>query len=62
MAAIQFEMQLFKIGDWAIVKLPSDVSAQLPSRGMGYLKGALNGVAFEAPLEPDGRGSHWFKV
>jgi hypothetical protein len=24
--------------------------------------GNINGLQFEAPLEPDGRGSHWLKV
>jgi hypothetical protein len=24
--------------------------------------GTLNGVAFQTPLEPDGDGSHWFRV
>ncbi len=26
------------------------------------VKGTINGFRFQAPLEPDGKGSHWFKV
>ena len=25
-------------------------------------KGTINGLAFQAPLEPDGKGCHWLKV
>jgi hypothetical protein len=50
------------IGSWTVVRLPKDASAKLPSRGMAMAKGTINGVDFQAPLEPDGRGSHWFRV
>lgn len=66
MSAIQFETQLFTINNSTILKLPEDASAQLPSRGMVMVAGTLNGVAFKALLEPDGRygpgikPSHWF--
>lgn len=26
------------------------------------VKGTLNGIQFQTPLEPDGKWSHWFKV
>ena len=29
---------------------------------MSIVEGTLNGRAFQAPLEPDGIGSHWFRV
>ncbi|MGH7204268.1 MAG: YdeI/OmpD-associated family protein [Candidatus Levyibacteriota bacterium] len=67
MSAIRFETKLFKIGSWTILRLPEDVSAKLPSRGMTMVKGTFNGVLFKALLEPDGRyapgqrSSHWFK-
>lgn len=51
-----------KIGSWTILRLPQSASAKLPSRGMAMVEGAINGVRFQAPLEPDGKGSHWFKV
>src|SRR5690348_11692499 len=35
--------------------LPREASAKLPSRGLTSIEGALNGLAFRAMLEPDGR-------
>jgi len=29
---------------------------------MNVVEGTFDGHAFQAPLEPDGKGSHWFKV
>lgn len=62
MDKIQFENTLFKIDTWVILKLPKNVSAKLPSRGQAMVKATLNGCNFKTALEPDGRGSHWFKV
>ncbi|MET0328130.1 MAG: YdeI/OmpD-associated family protein [Luteimonas sp.] len=47
---------------WTFVVLPQAASAQLPSRSMTTVDGTLAGQAFQATLEPDGHGSHWFKV
>ncbi len=47
---------------WTFVVLPPAASARLPTRSMVTVDGALAGHAFQATLEPDGRGSHWFKV
>jgi hypothetical protein len=47
---------------WSFLILPKSASAKLPSRGMETAEGTLNGVAFEAALEPDGQKSHWLKV
>ena len=63
-----FEATLFtpdpteKIGSGILLELPKAVSATLPTRGMTLVEGTINGVPFRAVLEPDGRGSHWFKV
>jgi len=68
MSVIRFEATLFKpdatekIGSGILVRLPKNASAQLPSRGMTMVKGTINSSKFQAVLEPDGRGSHWFKV
>ncbi|HET9947243.1 MAG TPA: YdeI/OmpD-associated family protein, partial [Patescibacteria group bacterium] len=62
MSNINFEAQLFKIGSQILLLLPKSASAKLPSRGMAMVEGTINGVSFQMPLEPDGRGSHWFKV
>ncbi|HEV2539545.1 MAG TPA: YdeI/OmpD-associated family protein [Frateuria sp.] len=47
---------------WAFVVLPAEASAALPRRGRTSVQGTLNGHAFTATLEPDGRLSHWLKV
>src|SRR5439155_1978665 len=36
--------------------------AKLPSRGTTAIEGTLNGIPFQAMLEPDGQKSHWLKV
>ena len=67
MSKINFEAQLIKIGSWTILKLPSDASAKLPSRGMTMVKGTINSIPFKTLLEPDGsyghgkKPSHWFQ-
>jgi hypothetical protein len=62
MATIRFEAKLFKIGSWTLLRLPKSASAKLPSRGMTMVGGAINDFHFQAALEPDGKGSHWFKL
>jgi hypothetical protein len=62
MATIRFEAELIKIGAWTLLRLPKSASAQLPSRGMTMADGTINEVRFHAALEPDGKGSHWFRV
>lgn len=42
--------------------LPKAASARLPTRGQTAVEGTLNGAAFKAMLDPDGKGSHWLKV
>lgn len=62
MSTTRFEAELSKIGSWTILRLPKSASTQLPSRGMSMVEGTINGLPFKAPLEPDGMGSHWFRV
>jgi hypothetical protein len=62
MASIHFETDMFSIGSWTILLFPRSVSAQLPSRGLALVEGTMNGIPFRKALEPDGRGSHWFRV
>ena len=62
MPKIRFRAKLVAIGSQTILRLPHDASSKLPSRGMSAVEGAFNGHAFQAPLEPDGMGSHWFRV
>lgn len=62
MTLIQFETELFQIKSWTIIRLPKNISKELPSRGMVMIEATINKVDFKVPLEPDGMGSHWFKV
>jgi hypothetical protein len=62
MSPIKFKAKLFKIGSWTILKLPISASAKLPSRGMVMVEGNINDFHFKVALEPDGKGSHWFRV
>ena len=62
MPKIKFQAKLIAIGSQTILRLPEAASSKLPSRGMSVVEGTLNGHAFQAPLEPDGVGSHWFRV
>jgi hypothetical protein len=54
--------QSAKADSWTFLILPKNASAKLPSRGMTAIEGTINGVAFQAALEPDGQKSHWLKV
>lgn len=60
--SIFFEAILSEIESQKVIKIPLSSSEQLPSRGMVMIQGTMNGVTFQTPLEPDGKGSHWFKV
>jgi hypothetical protein len=62
MAKIRFQAKLTAVGSQTIVRLPEAASSKLPSRGMSMVEGTFNGHAFQAPLEPDGIGGHWFGV
>jgi Bacteriocin-protection, YdeI or OmpD-Associated/Domain of unknown function (DUF1905) len=62
MPKIAFEAVPFTINSWTILKFPKAASAKLPSRGMAMVEGTINGFEFHTPLEPDGKGSHWFKI
>lgn len=66
-ATSRFEAKLLRPAEprnasWAFVVLPAEVSARLPRRGRTTVEGTLDGQAFRATLEPDGRLSHWLKV
>ena len=67
-AASRFETTLLRPAkpgsdaSWAFVVLPRDVSEKLPRRGRTTVNGTLNGISFQATLEPDGQLSHWLQV
>jgi hypothetical protein len=54
--------QRAKTDSWTFLILPKNASAKLPSRGMTAIEGTINGIPFQATLEPDGQKSHWLKV
>ncbi len=60
--SIVFKAALSSIDTRNIIKIPLSSSQMLPSRGMVMMQGTMNGIAFKAPLEPDGKGSHWFEI
>jgi hypothetical protein len=62
MSTINFKSKLSIINSQIIAHLPKEASAKLPSRGMAMVEGTINGFRFQAALEPDGKGSHWFRV
>jgi hypothetical protein len=62
MSTIRFETTPLKISDWTILRLPESASAKLPSRGMALVEGTINGFRSKIVLEPDGKGSHWFRI
>ncbi len=62
MPKIRFQAKLTAIGSQTILRVPKAASRKLPSRGMSMVEGTFNGRPFQAPLEPDGMGSHWFRV
>src|SRR6266508_3563901 len=62
MSKICFETVPLKLGDWTILRLPESASAMLPSRGMALVEGTINSFYSKIVLEPDGKGSHWFRV
>lgn len=45
-----------------MLHLSPEASEQLPTRGMAMIAGEANGVPFQTAVEPDGEGSHWFRV
>lgn len=62
MPTIRFKTTPLEIGDWTILRFPESESAKLPSRGMTLVEGTINGFHSKIVLEPDGKGSHWFRV
>ncbi len=62
MRKIVFKTKIYEINSWKIARFPKEASDKLPSRGMVMVKCTINNLQFETTLEPDGLGSHWFRV
>ena len=61
-AAIRFDATLSTIDTSTVLRLPETASKKLPSRGQVAVRGTINGVEFQAVLEPDGDHGHWMRV
>ncbi len=62
MMVLNCDVKIVSIGGWLIARIPEATSKSLSSRGMLMISGKLDGKAIEVPLEPDGKGCHWFRV
>ncbi len=62
MSGIQFKTKLYQVGTYTILRLPKEVSAQLPSRGQTMVYAIINDYPLKTPLEPDGQFSHWLQI
>lgn len=60
--SINIEATITTINSLAIIRIPMSSSEMLPSRGIVMIQGTINDIPFIAPLEPDGKGSHWLEV
>lgn len=58
----KFEAEIIEINSWKVILIPKNISAQYPSRGMVMAKGLINDKSLIVALEPDGKGSHWFRL
>lgn len=60
MTTFQCHVPIHFIEGRRIVVLPSEISQDLPSKGMVMASITIGELTFTAPLEPDGKFSHWF--
>lgn len=61
-ATLRFAATLDCIDDRGLLRLPEQISRQLPSRGQVAVQGTMNGQPFATVVEPDGRGGHWIDL
>jgi uncharacterized protein DUF1905/bacteriocin resistance YdeI/OmpD-like protein len=59
---IRFEAGVDVIDTSTIVRLPSEASGRLPSRGQVAVQGSIGGHEFRAVVEPDGLRGHWLRI
>ena len=62
MSMLKFEARIIEINSWKVILIPKNISSQYPSRGMVMASGMINDYSIILPLEPDGKGSHWFSL
>ncbi|MGB3366851.1 MAG: YdeI/OmpD-associated family protein [Acidaminobacteraceae bacterium] len=62
MPLIKFETKVIEINSWLIIRLTHNESDLLTSSGLVMVEGSIKNIKFKSPLEPDGFGSHWFRI
>ena len=60
--SIGFTAEVTVVADTALVRLPTEASERLPSRGQVAVDAVIGDHAFRTVLEPDGRRGHWIRV
>lgn len=60
--SISFLAPLSTIDDTTLVRLPTEASERLPSRGQVAVNASIDGHDFGTVVEPDGRRGHWVRV
>ncbi len=61
MPQINFKGHVTQVAGHHLIRLPQATSDMLPSRGQVMAAIVLDSTNFTAPLEPDGKGGHWFE-
>lgn len=59
---IHFEAATYSLEGQTILRLPSDASKALSSRGQVAVTGTISGHEFLRVLEPDGDWGHWMRI
>lgn len=59
---MKFTSDVVEIASKKIIHLPEEISAKLPSRGMVMANISFNDKEETLPIEPDGKGGHWFEI
>jgi hypothetical protein len=61
-AMVDFQSSVSVVGSTQLVRLPTEASRSLPSRGQVAVRGTVNGHDVETVVEPDGRRGHWIRI
>ncbi|WP_425539029.1 YdeI/OmpD-associated family protein [Microaceticoccus formicicus] len=59
---MKFKTDLIEIASKKIIHIPVEYSQSLPSRGLVMAKVTIADISAILPIEPDGKGSHWFEL
>lgn len=59
---LRFAATVDTIDDRRLLRVPQQISRQLPSRGQVAVQGTIDDQPFTTVVEPDGRGGHWIDL